>query len=235
MRGRDAFARVRPSSPAGRRDWGIEAATKLEPRTRRRKERLFHAGRLLPDTSMKFRRITLASVDRMQSSVDAAARLHRIGLLLFVAACVCITLPRTGLPAWMPLWLPAAGMVATVLAFVLKAAGTLREIRLADALARVMGMPYRRGFAARGLDHNAWSAIRSYVLVSVALTVAAALTPSMLAQVGETAYANLTVALSMAALAIQSFDNPRRLRHRVMQICSGRMELHAGDDDVLVA
>lgn len=180
---------------------------------------------------MKFRRITLASVDRMQSTVDAAARLHRIGLLLFIAACVCVTLPRTGLPAW----LPVAGMAATVLAFVLKAAGTLREIRLADALARVMGMPYRRGFAARGLDHNAWSAIRSYVLVSIALTVAAALTPSMLAQVGETAYANLTVALSMAALAIQSFDNPRRLRHRVMQICSGRMELHAGDDDVLVA
>ena len=180
---------------------------------------------------MKNRRITLASVDRLQSSVDIAARLHRLGLLLFVAACVCITLPRAGLPAWVPL----AGMGATVLAFVLKAAGTLREIRLADALARVMGMPYRRGFAARGLDHNAWSAFRTYVLVSVALTVAAALTPSMLAQVGETAYANFTVAVSMAALAIQSFDNPRRLRHRVMLICSGRMDLHAGDEDVLVA
>lgn len=180
---------------------------------------------------MKNRRITLANVDRMQSSVDAAARLHRLGLILFVAACVCVTLPRTGLPAWMPL----AGMAATVLAFVIKAAGTVCEIRLADALARVMGMPYRRGFAARGLDHNAWSAIRSYVLVSVALTVAAALTPSMLAQVGETAFANLTVAVSMAALAIQSFDNPRRLRHRIMQICSGRMDLHASDDGVLLA
>ena len=67
-------------------------------------------------------------------------------------------------------------MAATVLAFVLKAAGTVHEIRLADTLARVMGMPYRRGFTARGLDHNAWSQIRSYVLVSVALTVAAALT-----------------------------------------------------------
>jgi hypothetical protein len=180
---------------------------------------------------MKNRRITLASVDRMQSTVDAAARLHRIGLLLFVAACVSITLPRAGLPAWMPL----AGMAATALAFVLKAAGTVHEIRLADTLARVMGMPYRRGFTARGLDHNAWSAIRSYVLVSAVLTVAVALTPSMLASVGETAYANLTVAVSMAALAIQSFDNPRRLRHRVMQICSGRMELHASDDDVLMA
>lgn len=180
---------------------------------------------------MKNRRITLANVDRMQSSVDAAARLHRLGLILFVAACVCVTLPRSGLPAWMPL----AGMGATVLAFVIKAAGTVCEIRLADALARVMGMPYRRGFAARGLDHNAWSAIRSYVLVSVALTVAAALTPSMLAQVGETAFANLTVAISMAALAIQSFDNPRRLRHRIMQICSGRMEMHASDDGVLLA
>lgn len=180
---------------------------------------------------MKNRRITLASVDRMQSSVDAAARLHRLGLILFVAACVCVTLPRAGLPAWTPL----AGLGATVLAFVIKAAGTVCEIRLADALARVMGMPYRRGFAARGLDHNAWSAIRSYVLVSVALTVAAALTPSMLAQVGETAFANLTVAISMAALAIQSFDNPRRLRHRIMQICSGRMDLHASDDGVLLA
>ena len=184
-----------------------------------------------PAAAMKNRRITLASVDRMQSAVDAAARLHRVGLILFVAACVSITLPRAGLPAW----LPFAGMAATVLAFVLKAAGTVHEIRLADTLARVMGMPYRRGFTARGLDHNAWSQIRSYVLVSVALTVAAALTPSMLAQVGETAYANLTVAISMAALAIQSFDNPKRLRHRVMQICSGRMELHASDDGVLMA
>ena len=42
---------------------------------------------------MKNRRITLASVDRMQSAVDAAARLHRVGLLLFIAACVSITLP----------------------------------------------------------------------------------------------------------------------------------------------
>ena len=51
---------------------------------------------------MKTRRITLASVDRMQSSVDVAARLHRLGLVLFVAACVCVTLPRTGVAARLP-------------------------------------------------------------------------------------------------------------------------------------
>ena len=171
-------------------------------------------------------KISLGNVDRLQSRVDVAARLHRLGLVLFVLACTCITLPRTGVPAWVPL----AGLGATLLAFVIKAAGTLHEIRLADALSKVMGLPYRRGFHARD-DHGAWSAIRSYIIVSGALTIAAALTPSMLAATGETAIANFTVAVSMAALAIQSFDNPRRLRTRVMQICHGRLDPHANDGD----
>ena len=50
-----------------------------------------------------------------------------------------------------------------------------------------------------------------------------------------------------SALAIQSFDNPKRLRSRIMQICSSRMDLHgielhprvadllAVDDRILVA
>jgi len=176
-------------------------------------------------------RITLGNVDRLQRKVDAAAWLHRLGLVLFVLACTCVTLPRAGVPAWIPL----AGLGATILGFIIKAAATMKEIRLADALSKVMGLPYRRGFQSHGLDHNAWSAIRSYVIVSVALTVAAALTPSMLAQTGETAFANLTVAISMAALAIQSFDNPRRMRSRVMQICHARMDPHAQDGDTLVA
>ena len=71
--------------------------------------------------------------------------------------------------------------------------------------------------------------------VPVALTVAAALTPSMLAATGETALANLTVAISMAALAIQSFDNPRRLHGRIMQICFSRLDLQGGEDGTLVA
>src|SRR5688572_5148388 len=176
-------------------------------------------------------RISLGNVDRLQSKVDSAARLHRLGLVLFVLACTLVTLPSGILPAG----LAFAGLAATVLGFVIKAAGTMKEIRLADALRKVMGLPYRRGFQARGLDHNAWSAIRSYVIVSVALTVAAALTPSMLAATGETALANLTVAVSMAALAIQSFDNPRRLRSRVMQICHGRLDPHATDGGTFVA
>ena len=176
-------------------------------------------------------KISLGNVDRLQSRVDVAARLHRLGLVLFVLACTCITLPRSGVPAWVPL----AGLGATLLAFVIKAAGTLHEIRLADALSKVMGLPYRRGFHGKGLDHNAWSQIRKYVIVSVALTVAAALTPSMLASTGETALANLTVAMSMAALAIQSFDNPRRMRSRVMAICHGRLDPHAAEGGTLVA
>jgi hypothetical protein len=180
--------------------------------------------------SMKVR-ISLGNVDRLQKKVDAAARLHRLGLILFVLACTCVTLPRAGLPAWIPL----AGLGATLLGFAIKAAATMKEIRIADALRKVMGLPYRRGVHAKGLDHNAWSAIRSYILVSVALTVAAALTPSMLAQTGETAFANLTVAISMAALAIQSFDNPRRMRNRVMAICHSRMDPHATDGGTLVA
>jgi hypothetical protein len=176
-------------------------------------------------------RISLGNVDRLQSKVDSAARLHRLGLVLFILACVVVTLPSGILPAS----LAFVGVGATVLAFALKAAATMKEIRLADALRKVMGLPYRRGFHARGLDDNAWSAIRSYVIVSAALTVAAALTPSMLAQTGETAFANLTVAISMAALAIQSFDNPRRLRSRVMQICHGRLDPHANDGSNLVA
>jgi hypothetical protein len=176
-------------------------------------------------------RITLGNVDRLQSTVDRAARLHRLGLILFVLACTCITLPRTGLPAWVPI----AGLAATLLGFAIKAAGTLHEIRLADSLSKVMGLPVRHGVHARGLDQNAWSQIRSYIFVSVALTVAAALAPSMLAASGETAMTNLTVAISMAALAIQSFDNPRRLHARVMQICHGRLDPHAHDDGTFVA
>ena len=174
-------------------------------------------------------RITLRNVDHLQSRVDIAARLHRLGLLLFVLACVCVTLPHANLPAWVPSWLPGAGLGATLLGFAIKTAGTLHEIRLADALSKVMGLP-RRGARAHGDDHTAWSAIRSYVIVSVALTVAAALTPSMLAANGETALVNLTVAASMAALAIQSFDNPRRMRERVMAICHGRLDPHAAED-----
>jgi hypothetical protein len=174
---------------------------------------------------------TLGNVDRLQSKVDLATRLHRLGLVLFVLACVCVTLPRADVPTWVPL----VGLGATVLGFAIKAAGTLHEIRLADALAKVMGLPYRRGFHGKGLDQNAWSAIRKYVIVSVVLTVAAALTPSMLAASGETALANLTVAGCMAALAIQSFDNPRRMRSRVMAICHGRMDPHAAEGGTLVA
>jgi hypothetical protein len=176
-------------------------------------------------------RITLGNVDRLQSTVDRAARLHRLGLILFVLACTCVALPRTGLPAWVPI----AGLGATLLAFAIKAAGTLHEIRLADSLSKVMGLPVRHGFHARGLDQNAWSQIRSYIFVSVALTVAAALAPSMLAASGETTLANLTVTISMAALAIQSFDNPRRLHNRVMQICHGRLDPHAHEDGTFVA
>lgn len=176
-------------------------------------------------------RITFGNVDRLQKKVDAAARLHRLGLVLFVLACTCVTLPRAGVPAWVPL----AGLAATVLGFAIKAAATMKEIRVADALRKVMGLPYRRGFHAKGLDHNAWSAIRSYIIVSVALTIAVALAPSMLANTGETALANLTVAIAMAALSIQSFDNPRRMRHRVMTICHSRLDPHAHDDGTLVA
>lgn len=176
-------------------------------------------------------RITLANVDKLQAAVDAAARLHRIGLLLFIAACVLVTWPR----AQMPVWLPQAGMAATLLAFACKALATRREIRLAGLLGRIMAMPYRRGASSQGSDHSAWSAVRSYVIVSVVLTLAVALCPSMLASLGETALANLTVMLSAAALAIQSFDNPRRLHSRIMQICFSRLDLQAGEDGTLVA
>ena len=175
---------------------------------------------------------TLLTVDRLQSKVDIAARFHRLGLVMFVLACVCITLPKgMGLPAWVSF----AGFGATLLGFIIKAAGTLHEIRLADSLAKVMGLPYRRGFHGKGSDQSAWSAIRKYVIVSVALTVAAALTPSMLAANGETALANLTVAMSMAALAIQSFDNPKRMLNRIMAICHGRVDPHASEGGTFVA
>jgi hypothetical protein len=176
-------------------------------------------------------RITLANVDMLQAAVDAAARLHRIGLLLFIAACVLVTWPR----AQMPAWLPQAGMIATVLAFACKTLATRREIRLAGLLGRIMAMPYRRGASSQGNDHSAWSAVRSYVIVSVVLTLAVALCPSMLASLGETALANLTVMLSAAALAIQSFDNPRRLHSRIMQICFSRLDPQGGEDGTLVA
>jgi hypothetical protein len=175
--------------------------------------------------------LNLANIDRLQSTVDAAARLHRVGLLLFFLACVCVSLPHGG----MPHWLPVAGMLATALAFLIKAAGTVREIRLASVLRQVMGMPRRMGAAMHGSDANAWQQTRTYIVVSVVLTVAAALTPSMLASSGDSFFAHLTGMLSMAALVIQSFDNPRRLRDRIMLICSSRMGLHASDGDVLVA
>ena len=175
-------------------------------------------------------RITLASVDRLQSTVDSAARLHRLGLLLFVLACTCVSLPHDGLR-----WMPIAGLLATGLGFVIKTAGTLREIRLAAVLRKVMGMPRRQAGRAPGSDVTAWAAMRTYIVVSVVLTVAAALTPSMLASSGATFYAHLTVMFSMAALVIQSVDNPRRLHERVLLICGSRMELHASDGDVLVA
>lgn len=176
--------------------------------------------------------ITLASVDQLQSTIDSAARLHRLGLLLFVLACTCVSLPRGGLPAW----LPVAGLLATGLAFVIKTAGTLREIQLAGVLRKVMGMPRRRiAVGQAGSDAIAWKATRSYVIVSVVLTVAAALTPSMLAASGATFYAHLTVMFSMAALVIQSVDNPRRLHERVLLICGSRLDLHASVGDVLVA
>lgn len=180
---------------------------------------------------MKKPRITLANVDKLQAAVDVAARLHRLGLFLFIAACVLVTTPQ----AHMPTWLPTAAMAVTALAFIIKVVATRCEMRLAALLGRIMAMPHRRGTSGHGSDHSAWSAIRSYVIVSVVLTVAVALTPSMLASLGETALAHLTVMLSAAALAIQSFDNPKRLHSRIMQICSSRVDLHAGDDDVLVA
>lgn len=176
-------------------------------------------------------RVTLANVDKLQATIDSAARLHRLGLLLFVLACVCVSLPQGGLPAWLPI----AGLLATGLAFATKTAGTLREIRLASTLRKVMGMPRRIGARIEGSDLTAWAATRSYVAVSVVLTVAAALTPSMLASSGATTFAHLTVMLSMAALVIQSVDNPKRLHERVLLICASRMELHASDGDVLVA
>jgi hypothetical protein len=175
-------------------------------------------------------RITLAIVDKLHSTIDSATRLHRLGLLLFVLACVCVSLPQAGMPRWMQL----AGLLATGLAFVIKAAGTLREIRLAKVLRQVMGMPRRRLARAHGSDLNAWAAMRTYVVVSVVLTVAAALTPSMLAASGATFYAHLTVMFSMAALVIQSVDNTRRLHDRVLLICGSRLDPHA-NDDVLAA
>ncbi len=176
-------------------------------------------------------RVTLANVDTLQATVDSAARLHRLGLLLFVLACVCVSLPHGGLPAWMSI----AGLFTTGAAFVIKMAGTLREIRLASTLRKVMGMPRRIGARIEGSDLNAWAATRSYVVVSVILTVAAALTPSMLASSGATTFAHLTVMLSMAALVIQSVDNPKRLHERVLLICASRMDLHANEGDVLIA
>jgi len=176
-------------------------------------------------------RVSLSIVDKLHSTIDSATRLHRLGLLLFVLACVCVSLPQAGMPHWMQL----AGLAATGLAFVIKTVGTLREIRLAKVLRQVMGMPRRRVARAQGSDLNAWAAMRTYVVVSVVLTVAAALTPSMLASSGATFYAQLTVMFSMAALVIQSVDNPRRLHDRVLLICGSRLDPHANDGDVLAA
>lgn len=177
-------------------------------------------------------RITLASVDRLQAAVDAATRLHRLGLLLFFAACVLATLPQAGLIAS----LPQAAMAATLLAFGCKVLATRREIRVARLLGRIMALPYRRpAAAAQGDDHGAWSAVRAYVIASVVLTVAVALAPSMLASLGEVPVSNAVAMLSVAALVLQSFDNPRRMHSRILQICLSRLDPHAGDEGVLAA
>lgn len=180
---------------------------------------------------MNISRITLAHVDRMQSAVDSAARLHRLGLVLLVVAIVCIALSWGDAPAWAR----AVGFTATVLAFFTKAAGTMGEIRLTGNLGRVMAMPYRRGPSGQGSDTGAWAAMQSYLFVSVALTLAAALTPSLVATIGDSAYTHLTITVTTAALFVQAFDNPRRLRERVMLICRGRVDLHGGDDGTLMA
>jgi hypothetical protein len=184
--------------------------------------------RLLPMNS----RITLAAVDRLQATVDTATRLHRLGLLLFFAACVLVTLPRGGMPAWVP----QAAMLATLLAFGCKLLATRREIRLARLLGRIMALPYRRpAHGGHGSDHSAWSAIRAYVVASVVLTVAVALAPSMLASLGEVPVSNLVAMLRVAALVLQSFDHQRRMHGRILQICLSRLEPHGGEDGVLAA
>src|SRR5690606_4423591 len=173
--------------------------------------------------------VTLASLDRLQATVDAATRLHRLGLVLFFAACVLVTLPRAGMPAW----LPQAAMAATLLAFTCKLLATRREIRVARRLSRIMATPYRR--PAHGSDHSAWSAVRTYVVASVVLTAAVALAPSMLAALGEVPLANVVATLSVAALVLQSFDHPRRMHGRIMEICLSRLEPQRGSDGTLAA
>ena len=175
--------------------------------------------------------LTLAAVDRLQAAVDGAARLHRMGLLLFLAACVCASVNAAGAPELVR----TAGLAAAMLAFGVKAAGALCELRVIRILGRVMGMPYRRGFKAQGHDEAAWASVRSYVLVSMTLALAAALAPSMLASMGETAYVRLTLMVTSAALAIQSFDMPRRLSASIMHICGGRMDPHATEGERMVA
>lgn len=181
---------------------------------------------------MKSGRITLASVDRLQATVDRATRLHRVGLLLFFAACVLVTLPRAGMPAW----LPQAAMLATLLAFGCKLLATRREIRVARRLGRIMDLPYRRpAHGGQGSDQSAWSAIRAYVVASVVLTASVALAPSMLASLGEVPVSNLVAMLSVAALVLQSFDHPRRMHGRILAICLSRLDPHGGEDGVLAA
>jgi len=177
-------------------------------------------------------RITLASVDRLQSAVDIATRLHRLGLLLFFAACVLVTLP----PAGMPAWLPQSAMLATLLAFGCKLLATRREIRVARLLRRIMDLPCRRpAHGGHGSDHSAWSAIRGYLVASVVLTIAVALAPSMLASLGEVPVANAVAMLSVAALVLQSFDHPRRMQARILQICLSRLDPHGDESGVLAA
>ena len=181
---------------------------------------------------MKSGRITLASVDRLQATVDTATRLHRLGLLLFFAACVLVTLPRGGMPAW----LPQAAMLATLLAFGCKFLATRREIRVARLLRRILELPYRRPApGGRGSDHSAWGAIRAYVIASVVLTAAVALAPSMLASLGEVPVANLVAMLSVAALVLQSCDHPRRMHSRILLISLSRLDPHADEDGLLAA
>ena len=199
----------------------------LDPAGRGAENHASHA----PPTAMK-PRITLASVDRLQATVDHATRLHRLGLLLFFAACVLVTLPRAGMPDW----LPQAAMLATLLAFACKLLATRREIRVARLLGRIMDLPYRRpAQGGHGSDHSAWSAIRAYVVASVVLTVSVALAPSMLASLGEVPLSNFVAMLSVAALVLQSFDHPRRMHSRILQICLSRLDPHGDDDGVLAA
>lgn len=184
-----------------------------------------------PEADTMKHRLTLANVDKLQTAVDNTAKLHRLGLTLYVLACATASLA----PSEVPDWARVIGLAAAMLAFGLKGTAALLETRVVKILGRVMGMPYRRDFKAMGHDRIAWSSIRSYALVSVTLALAAALTPSMMAALGDTPYVRLTLMLTTAAMVIQSFDMPRRLNGSIMQICCGRLDVHACDGERMVA